>query len=460
MNLIPTLLALVLSAIALSGQRGLLWAIAIAVMVGVPVSQRTGLRSAVYVQEVVILFGSLAWLLRRSSLRREALQSSMEYHQYVIIAYIVAVTFLGYVSLGLVSQAPHRSALAGLRYGAIALAYVIPASIPMSQGTFVSVMRAFYVAVMGLLVLSVLEAAGLIDLSGHMRMAALRAGGIGLGGFNRACTGTLAQYAIFVCLLLMQLKRLPLVVGIPSLVCFLGLTLASLSRTNAVSLTVFAIALIGLHKHHRLRNMMFVMLGLLAGTGFILSSPAMAERFATIASRTEVRKALETGGRLHGWLQALAFLRTNYYVSLIGSGFDMWGRVLTPHVGLAAGHNVYLHVWGELGLVGGSIYLAFFARFMVRCRRAMRHATGDAAKIAGLTFCLLVSLAVGNLSADLFYPTVTMIASMYATMFLFGAITARLRHPSSWVAQALEGELDGEGTAHGGELLTAGHLRQ
>lgn len=436
MNVLPFITACILAVICLFGPRVLLAAIGIAVLFGFPALQPTaGLRSAVYVQELVIAAGLLMWMFRgRDSLVTPVLPN-MKAHLVIITAYIVFITAIGYLKLGLLSEAVIRSSLAGLRFGAMALVFIIASSEPLTEDRFVSILRFFYAGLLGFLVLAFLQALGVVELGAYGEAFEEAGVGAGFGAFNRISTGTIAQYGFFITLLLLSMRRLSLFIAIPAITGFLWLVLASLSRTNVFSLAVFATALVLLQKGSRIRNFLLVGLIICVGAIILLNTPAIAARMATIASVEETKLVLGTGGRTFGWLRAIRYLLVHPLTSLFGVGFDVWPRVIEPISGLHAGHNVYLHIWGELGLIGGVIYLVFFFRLTLKFWQAMR-AGGQTGKLGGLAFCLMISFYFGCLGADILYPTITMISIMHVHMFVFGLLIGRFRHPSAWVSDS------------------------
>ena len=430
MNIILLIIAFLLSVTALFSQRAYLGAIAIGVLIGFPALQlTTGLRSAIYVQEIVIAAGLVPWLFRDRIRSRESVQSYFVYHQIAIIVYIFLVTVAGCVILGKAEEALVRSIFAALRYGAVALAFIIPASIPLSEQHFISILRLWYAALCGFMLVGVLLSFGVINLG----VSTTSIGGehetlaLGFGGFNRISTGTLAQLGIFVTLILARLKRLNIVLGITTVVGFMWLLLASFSRTNLVSLFIFGICLAIFHKGNRSRNILLLVLSVVIMLIFMSYSPVLQERAATVANVKAVINSLETGGRLHGWSQTLNYFFSHPFVALFGAGFDNWSRVLGATTHLSTGHNVYLHAWGELGLIGGSLYLSFFFRLAREFLQAAR-VGGATGKIGIFAFSLLISLFVAGLTSDILYPTTSMISVLHAIMFLFGIIVGHLRY--------------------------------
>jgi len=452
MNTIPFLIAVILAVIALITRRSLLRAISVAVLVGIPAYQPSGLRSAIFVQEIVISVAFFVWLLRSRNKDVIPVSSSMVFHLAVIIFYIIIVTWMGYLRLNQLGQATIRSLLAGLRVGAVVLVFIIPAFSPLSEKAFVSVLRFFWFALICFLLLTFLDYMGVVKLQQSAELTKYGVQ-IGLGGFNRTSTGNMAQYGLFVTILLVWMKRLPIVLGIVGMTGFIGLTLLSLSRTNLVAVCVFGFMLLLTSKGNRFKSLLFLLVAVVGAAVIVVNVHFVGERFSTMIGSYELSTALRTGGRLFGWKAAVRYLMTHYFTLLFGTGYDNWSNFLASATGLAAGHNGYLHAWGELGLLGASIYYAFFFRIGTRFIHAMR-ANGDTNTIGRLSLCLLAALMVANLTAEVMISSLTMNSSMHAQMFLFGLIIGRLRHPSAW--GNFESEEYIEGYAEETEALTYG----
>lgn len=431
MRLVPSIIASALLCLSLSGRMGLLLALGLAALVGYPVFQVTpNLRTAVYAQELVIAVNSVpwvSWVLRKRNPKGILPVRDMYVHLFLIIAYAVVVTAIRYENIETLGGLPIRLLLTGMRFGGMAAAFLIPASMPLDEHEFAFVLRCFLLGLQGVLVLSILQFAGVLSFdslySAGDASVELRAG---FGGFNRASTGTLAEYGLFLTVLLFHLRKVRWWVAVPSIIGFLWLIMVSLSRTNLISVCVFGLALVIFTTRSRIRNLILLAMGVALG---LLIAHYYAPIVFRINAATDIvvgAAGQEPGGRLYGWGRAIDYLRANTATALMGGGYDSWADVLRPITGLSSGHNVYLHAWAELGLVGGTIYLAFFLRLVWWFLRAMR-IEGDTQVTGALSFCLMLSLFVGNLTTDLFYPVPTMLSCLHATMFLFGILVARLR---------------------------------
>lgn len=407
--------------------------IALSLFIGMPAYQATlGLRSAIYFQELVIATGFISWLIRLRSLKIKSVFPSMWMHLLVLVVYIMITTAFGRFRLGMEDEIAIRSTVAALRFGSIALAFLIPCCIPMEQEEFDFYLLVEYAGLIVLLLLAIFHVLRILDLSSYYgRDVAKGTIEYGLLWFNRASLGTLAQIGVFVSLLLMRMGKLPMLLGASSIGGFMWLLLGSFSRSNVLSLAVFLALIVVLTKQKRITNLFLIVI--LGGVFLSLASfiPAISERLATISGTGAVEKTLGETGRFGGWAVAIKYLANHATAALVGVGFDCWGWTIYKAGGQAAGHNLYLHVLGELGIIGGILYLAFFFRLTWRFFSTLGSG-GDAEVIGRLALALLISLLVGSITAELLYPTTSQITCLATVMFLMGLVMSRLNHPSAW----------------------------
>ncbi len=433
MREILAVLALVLATAAVCGQRSLLLAILASLIVTVPAFQATeGQRSAIYLQELVVAAGFIPWAIRLSRSHVKPCFKNMWVHLCVLTLCVIVSTAFGYLRLDKMDEVLLRSALAGLRFGAIVLVFLMASSIPLEQKDFERILRWTCAGLCLLVLASALHVVRIVVLPSYYgREAALGTVQYGILWLNRASLGTYAQLGLFFSILLMRLRSLPYYLGAPAAGAFLWLTLASFSRSNVLSVIAFLILMGALAKGKRIAN--FLLLVVLGGVLVALATvlPAVSERLASMSGGSEVEQTLESTGRLIGWTVAINYLLTHPIDAIFGVGFDCWGYTIYKAGGQSAGHNLYLHVLGELGLVGGMIYLAFFGRLFFRLKRALGSG-GDAEPIGQLSVALLIALLVGSVTAELLYPVVTQISCMALVMYSLGLIMGRLNHPSAW----------------------------
>jgi len=428
----------ILVCLALCGHRWLLLALGFAVVVIFPVFNPTaGMRSAVYAQEAVLAAGFLPWLIRDLGQPKLGVLPSMRGHWIVLVIYVFFCTAIGYLLLGQFTEIPIRSTLAAIRFSGIALVFIMASSVPLSEEAFRWSMRWFYYAMLAFLALGLMEQVGITHF-GVYKFEKLEVSGVsgGLGMFVRASLGTMTQIGFFLAILLLTIKEVNPIVGVGGLLGFLGLMLASLSRTNIMATGVFVLLYILFQKGTRARNLMSAGIGLIAAIAIVMSSPTISARLGTVGSTEETTRALSMGGRTQGWLSAIEYIVTNPMVFVFGSGFDCWQFRLQYFSGLYIGHNAFLSAWGELGVLGTILYYGIIYRFGKWVLRA-RKIEGSTGKICTLTLCFLVSLCVGSMSADVMYPAVLMIPVVYTIMFLLGLIYGRLQDPYAWTSEAL-----------------------
>lgn len=430
---ILAVLAFVLAAAGVRGQKSLLLAILASLIITAPAYQATeGQRSWIYLQEIVVAAGFIPWAIRLGRIHIKRHFKNMWVHLCILTLYIVVCTAFGYLRLEKLDEVILRSSLAGLRSGALVLIFLMASSIPLEQKDFDGIVRWTCTGLCLLVLASALHVGRIITFPSYYgHEAALGTVQYGILWLNRASLGTYAQFGLFFSILLMRSRRLPYYLGAPVSGAFLWLTLASFSRSNVLSVIVFLTLMSVFAKGKRVANLLLLVVlgGVLIALATIL--PAVSERLASISGGSEVEQTLESTGRLTGWTVAVKYLFHHPIDAILGVGFDCWGYTIYRAGGQSAGHNLYLHVLGELGLLGGIIYLMFFFRLLLRLNRA-RGSGGDAEPIGQLSLALLIALLVGSITAELLYPTVTQISCMALVMYTMGLIMGRLNHPSAW----------------------------
>lgn len=434
MQIIFAIGAICMAFVSIWGQTLLLIMMILALVINIPAYQATiGQRSAMYFHEIVIAAGVIPWFIRQRALQIKTVFPNIWIHLTILTVYASLSTGLGFLRLGEgIDEVVVRAFLAGLRFASMGLAFLIPSAIPTEQDEFGRHMRLMWVGLVVLLAISVLHALSVVNLPsyyGHdMARGTIQYGILWL---NRASLGTMAQLGVFVCLLLMRMKKLPLVIGIPTTIGFIWLLLGSFSRSNLVSFVVFIALSVLLAKQKKVTNLLLAII--LGGCFVAIASqiPAISERIITLTGTSEVEQALGKSGRLVGWTVAVKYLATHPLNAMVGVGYDCWGRTIYQAGGQSAGHNMYLHVLGELGVVGAFLFFSFFLRLLHRFFRAF-HAHGDASLVGGLSLALLLSLLVGSITAELIFPTVTQIVCIETFMLIMGMSMSRLNHPSAW----------------------------
>ena len=282
MNPIPLGIAVVLLIMAQFRHRVFLIAIAASIVIGFPAFQPLGTRSALHVREIVIFGGLAVWWTRGFRRERQGLGTTMGGHFAAIIILAASATALGWLWFHSFTDVLIRPLMAVFRLGAVALAFFIPASYPLEERELRPAVRAVFWCMVAFLVAAVLERLGIVALgtyrlydyetmrSGEEMAEAGMALAAGLGGFNRASTGIIAQLGLFVSLFALRIRCMSWYVGVPVMLGFVWLLLASFSRTSFVSLCVFGLALLLLHRRNRGRNLILVIFGVI-GVAFVVT---------------------------------------------------------------------------------------------------------------------------------------------------------------------------------------------
>jgi O-antigen ligase len=92
-------------------------------------------------------------------------------------------------------------------------------------------------------------------------------------------------------------------------------------------------------------------------------------------------------------------------------------------------HNLWLHKYAELGLIGGTCYLALWVTVLWM---AWRQARGDPGFVAVGLLLGLLGMAACNLTSNMFYLTGYAAARLESlTWVLFGLVAARAGTPTS-----------------------------
>ena len=428
MNSYLIIITSLLMILSLFGTKARLTALTLSLFLVFPVIKPLGLRSAIYAPDLVIATALIPWIIQKQS--RDILNTSswLKNNLLIIFIWTIITTILGYWRLYFFKEISYRVPLAGLRMGAILLSFAIPASMALSKKEFITIVKILGFSFYIFLVIAILDYNNLLSFrfffpvkeiqSQHEEAIYI------LGGLDRASIGSLAIIGLFLSILLTKMRISFRILNITSIIGFIVLILLSRSRTSFIALITFGLCLIIMQKNDRIKNIFYLFAGLITIYVIITKIPMVTERLNTL---TSLESAEASSGRVEGWQKAVNYLWSEPLVILTGVGFDCWQYSLYQNCGLANGHNLYLHIWAELGLVGGIIYIAFFIRLAIRFFIFMQQ-KGEASKIGGLTFCLMLSLFVWNMTEVGLYPSITRINALHAIMFLLGLMISYLRY--------------------------------
>lgn len=427
MYTVSLVMAIVLMAVALTGRKGRLAALAMAWMAVFPAIMPLGMRSTIFASEMVVAISLIPWLLRSKARELPGAPGWFPAHILVLVAWVPIPTTIGLLVLERYTEVTYRVPMATLRMAAPLLSFAIPASATLSKEDFNFVLRVLRFAFLVFLVVALIDYMRLLPVQFYFQARDIGADVIQLGqaGYiNRATLGSVAVLGIFVCLLSVQLRQGLRPLSLAGLVGFVSLVLLCQSRSSLLAMIGFAFSLMIMHRGNRIRNTLLVSVGFITVYLVISHTPFVAERLETM---TTAEAAMRTSGRIVGWKKAVSFLIAGPVTAFTGVGYDLWSARIGRVCGLANGHNVYLHAWGELGLLGGGLFIAIFVRLAWQYFLAMR-CPGDGRIIAGTALSLVAALAVSNMTIVGVYPAMGRLISVHATMFIFGLMFARLRY--------------------------------
>jgi O-antigen ligase len=175
------------------------------------------------------------------------------------------------------------------------------------------------------------------------------------------------------------------------------------------------------------------------GTAIILLVVAdvseWVERFAALFSREAFQRSTG-GGRVRDWLLLLGFLGNNVDYLVFGIGFHRYSEYkMIGGPSLAAGHNMYVHTLGELGILGLAAFLVLWAILFVTLYRLSKRKTRGPLQplICAAVFAIYVGLLVSGLSQETLYPQFTMYNVVPLLMTIFGVTIGTFRNVPAFV---------------------------
>lgn len=427
MNQVSLVVAIALMLVAVTGRKGRLIALSLGWLTIYPAIRTLGIRSAVFVPEMVIAAALIPWLLRTKDRDLSGAPGWYSSQLIFIVIWVFMVTFFGHITLA-TGDLYIRVPMAVLRVAAPLLSFAIPASMTLSRKDMAFVLRFLRYAVFAFLVLGLLDYLNLTPVTLYFQVRDLSAADVKQlnqeGFLNRAGLGALGLVGIFVCLLSNRLREGIRPLNLAAVVGFVALILLSQSRSSLLGLIVFGLALIAMQRGNRVANLLTVAVGSITVYLVALNIPFVAERLGTMET---LDSALATSGRVDGWKRAIAYLLGDPLALMFGVGYDCWALRLANICGLSNGHSTYLHAIGELGLIGGGAYLAIFARIAVQCLTT-RSLAGDGRIVSGLTLAFLCSLACSAVAVIQIYPVLSSLIVAHLILFIFGTMLGRIRY--------------------------------
>lgn len=421
-NLIPLLSFALLLGISVFRPKRVLVSLVCGFCVVFPAIQFThDMRSAVYVHELLIIAIGIAVILRKA--RSAQLRSLSPYGGHLLA--IVTCSFLStavalFVSRGTDSQSINTLGEWAVRIPCLALAFIIPATLGGDLEEFYIVVKWFLGSLAIVLALAAIQYTSIYGV-GNVFVADSGSASLdtGIGWLNRATIGTYSEFALFSCLLLFRVKRLSASTFVLAAVAFSGLLFASFSRSSVLSMLSFLGMMVIASKRDVIGSLL--RLGATAAVLIAVGSqiPGATDRFVGAALDRPVLEEYAVEARSTGWHKAVTYMSRDIEILTVGAGFGGWSTNLREVTGLSSGHNVFLQVVGEMGVVGGFVYLSFFGLLAIRFYRT-RGVIGPRGVVAGMMFGLVIALLVASLTTDILYPTSTMSYDANLSMFILG----------------------------------------
>jgi hypothetical protein len=402
----------------------------------------TTLNSAVYACDAVFLAILLRWGTRAAQ-RIRTFGWPPGTALLGVIGIIVLISRLQWLATDVSTREIGRFGFFNLRYAIFAATIILLARLPYDAGDYVRVVRWCCLLAIGLACGNVLSRLGVESVhfySGYLVLEQqgiraapedTQAATVTLLGFIRPAVGLFAYAGVVMLFLYVWLKgrhALPLLlIGLPLTAVLL---LDSLSRAAILAAMVAAIVLLlRLRARQSLTLVAAGVLGIAAILLFVSDVSPWLERISGLFSRAEFARS--TGSqRVADWMRLLDFLGRNPKYLLLGAGFLYYGGYrLIGATENSAGHNMYIHTLGELGVFGAIAWLVLWTILGVALYRASRRLVLEPMRslIAKVVFAFYVGLVVSGLSQESLYPNPAVYcAVMFCFTLLattFGALT-------------------------------------
>jgi len=311
-----------------------------------------------------------------------------------------------------VAGVPIRFLMAGYRLvtvGVLYLAFTLPLGYRVDRSLFLQCLSLSWVFSVVIAVCGVMDYAGIAELD----FAGRREAGYGhILGFHRGSLGMMLVTGIFLGFTMTQVTKsyaLKVLGYASGPLLLLGL-LFSWSRSAAMGLGVGALSLaLTLGGGRALKGLLLSILGAFTAWLILMQSPELAERFTTLAGGT-IESA--SAGRLTNWMQLMAWLAQNPGMLLTGAGFQNFHyfvHLQSAAVTLSAGHNNYLHILTESGLIGFGVFMGWLASIFLWLNSWRRAITDRQRRaVPGIFMSLVVAIAVSCLTQESLAPSFSM----------------------------------------------------
>jgi O-antigen ligase len=412
-----------------------------------------GLNSSFMVQEVVLAAIILRW--GSAALRSLRERGAPPGAWAAVVLFAIVFFSRGVVVL----RAPGLTSIQELvlfsgRFAAFLLPLFIFAVLPIDPREFRRILGWACILLTGFAVGNAIDRLGIVDLNffayheilvetGY-RSASLEVAqrqNTYLLGFNRASVGLFAFAGIMLLILYGWIgefrAKVMLAVGLPLMLLLL---LDSFSRAALLGLFVAgSVAIVRISPRRTLTLVILSAVGLLALPVLVGDIQPWMERFVALFNAEAFRES--TGGqRVADWTRLLRYLVASPLYLLVGIGFNGYiGYVDMGVTHNVAGHNMYVHALGELGVFGLVAYTALLAVLGAAIFRQSRDpgVPESVRLVAAVMLAFYLGILATGLSQESLYPNPTVYQASTMIMMLIGVSFGFARHylaVSAWQA--------------------------
>lgn len=312
------------------------------------------------------------------------------------------------------------------------LAFAVPLRYSVDRELFLQCLKLIWIFSMVLAVLTILDYAGFGDFAFSTYREEGELGHLGVLGFNRAGHGKMLVTGIFMCFAMTQLTRNLLLktLGYISIPLLLTALLFSFSRSSYVVLIVAAMSLaVTLGGARALKGILMTFFGVIVIYIILMQFPELRERFLFIGGQRTAFEA--SAGRIAGWTELLSWLLESPGILAVGAGFQNFSYFVKIHaeIGeLESGHNNFLHILVELGILGFLAFIGWLVSifyWLVSWRRTMTDKIDK--MMPGIFASLMIGIVASCMFSETLYPVVSMVPWMVHFCLILGICTSYYR---------------------------------
>lgn len=408
----------------------------------------SGLGSAVYACDVVLGAMVLRWggtALQQIRARGAPPLSNVF---GVMTPYVYFVTAAGLLSLGTVLGVL-KFGFFSLRFTVFAGQFLLLAALPYTLLDYRRLVGGLALMFTGLAGANLINRMGLMDLnfyayyelmkqagvSGAIQVRQGEAAGIFFLGFDRASNGIFAYLGVITVLLRAWMGgsawRVIAFLAVPLMLLYL---LDSFSRAALLAFLVAGgLAAMLIRSEHTMHGIATLAVAAVGAVFVGVDPTGWVERFAALFSREAFEQS--TGqGRVQEWITVISFLLSNPQYLLLGAGFMNY-KHLTDIGGATydAGHNMFIHATGELGIVGLGLWIWLWSSMaLVFYRQHKNYPQGHPGRLVCAVLAATVCGAIASgVSQESLYPNFSVYGAVCMMMGLIAAsIGAFCRKPA------------------------------